>query len=244
MAKNRKQDGKILTIVVPAGVKSGDPVMVGQIHGVALLDRQVDGKTPVETTAVFDLSVKAVDDAGNSAVAVGDQIYYVDGDTPKLSKKVSGNFFGYAVGAVNAGATAKIDVLVIQGPGPGTADILAGAVGTAELSALAVTAAKLAADAVETAKIKDAAVTKAKLAGGFLKSAILAGGAAGDHVLAAIALGDELVSVEQIDLNAGNVVDVVDLTSEFTVAAGKITNVGGTDTTGDKLRVLYLDLTA
>lgn len=254
MAKTKLQDGDVLTIPVAVGTVSGAPVLVGQIHGVALIDRLTSGDATVATRGVFDLSVKAVDDAGNSAVAKGDHIYYVDGDTPKLSKKISGNFFGYALETITSGSTDTINVLVIQGPGPGTADILAGAIGTAELTDSAVTAAKLAANAVTTAKITDAnvttakladdAVTKAKLAGAFLKSAVIAGGAAGDHTVTGIAAGDELVLVAQLDVNAGTVVDIVALTGEFTVTgADTINNVGGTNTTGDKLLVLYLDLT-
>jgi hypothetical protein len=61
---------------------------------------------------VYDLSVKAVNDSGNSTVAIGDKLYYVSGDTPKLSKKVSGVFFGYAMEGITAGSTATIEVLL------------------------------------------------------------------------------------------------------------------------------------
>lgn len=76
-----------------------------------------------------------------------------------------------------------------------------------------------------------------------LKSAVLAGGAAGDHTLTGIAVGDAIVSVRRY-IGAGvAVTDVSDLTTEFTVAAGKINNAAGTDTTGDKLAVLWAKLT-
>jgi len=61
---------------------------------------------------VVSVSVKGVDGGGNSAVAVGDKLYYVDADTPPISKKTSGTFFGYALGAVSSGATATINVLL------------------------------------------------------------------------------------------------------------------------------------
>jgi hypothetical protein len=70
----------------------------------------------------------------------------------------------------------------------------------------------------------------------------LAGDAAGDHVIAGIAVGDELVKVLHIS-TAASVATIADLTSEFTVAAGKITNAEGTDTSDDQLLVFWNDLT-
>jgi predicted RecA/RadA family phage recombinase len=94
----------------PAVPKSGDPVIVGQMPGVALTNERADGTTSVDTEGVFKLSVKGVDGAGNSAVAEGDIIYYVAADTPKLSKKATGVRFGYARQAVTGGATSTIRV--------------------------------------------------------------------------------------------------------------------------------------
>lgn len=110
MAKNFVQEGRRLWLVAGAGVKSGDPVLVGQLTGVAIADVDTDNKTTVDTEGVYDLSVKAVDASANSAVAVGDAIYYVDADTPKLSKKATGVLFGYALEAITSGATATIEV--------------------------------------------------------------------------------------------------------------------------------------
>lgn len=94
----------------PATPLSGDPVRIGEMCGVALADERADGITSVTHRGVFTLSVKGVDAGGNSAVAVGDRLYYVDADTPKLSKKVAGRFFGFALTAINSGATASINV--------------------------------------------------------------------------------------------------------------------------------------
>lgn len=90
--------------------------------------------------------------------------------------------------------------------------------------------------------LQAASVLKAKLAGGFSNMKLLAGGAAGDHVIAGIAVGDELVGVLHIS-TAADVATIADLKSEFTVAAGKITNALGTDTTNDQLLVFWNDLT-
>lgn len=115
MAKNRiYAKGTNLDLVAsdPATPVSGDPVVVGQIPGVALTDERSNGKTSVQMDGVFDLSVKGVDGSGNSAVAVGDILYYVAADTPKLSKKATGVRFGYAMEAITSGATDTINVKV------------------------------------------------------------------------------------------------------------------------------------
>jgi predicted RecA/RadA family phage recombinase len=111
MATNKVQDGKILRLTVGSTVDSGDPVVVGNaIRGVALTDYDsADGKASVETEGVYDLSVTATDDSGNSAVAIGDRLYS-DGTT--ITKKKSGKFFGIALEVVTTGATATINVLI------------------------------------------------------------------------------------------------------------------------------------
>lgn len=119
MAKNFVQEGERLDLTITAGTKSGDPVVVGQIAGVALIDADATtNKAVVSTKGVFTLSVTGVDDLGNSAVAVGDAIYYNAVDVPRLSKKASGVLFGTALGAVTVGATTTISVL-LAGVRPG-----------------------------------------------------------------------------------------------------------------------------
>lgn len=113
MAKNIVlEDGNQLSLAAtdPAVPASGDPVLVGQLPGVSLVAERADGTTTVKTDGVATLSVKGIDAGGNSAVAVGDIIYYVAADTPKLSKKATGVRFGYALEAVTSGATATIRV--------------------------------------------------------------------------------------------------------------------------------------
>lgn len=110
MAKNYVQEGRYLWLNVGVGVKSGDPVAVGQITGVATIDADADGNATVDTQDVYDLSVKGIDAGGNSAVAIGDAIYHVAADNPKLSKKNTGVLFGYALETVAAGGTDTINV--------------------------------------------------------------------------------------------------------------------------------------
>jgi predicted RecA/RadA family phage recombinase len=112
------QDGKILRLTVGSTVDAGDHVVVGNaLRGVALTDYDSgDAKASVEVgPAVFDLSVTATDDAGNSAVAIGDRLY-TDGTT--ITKKKSGKFFGIALEVVTTGATATINILVGGPTGP------------------------------------------------------------------------------------------------------------------------------
>jgi hypothetical protein len=115
VSKNKiYQDCGIFTLPVPVGAVSGDPVVVSNLPGVLETSRDSGGNASVNIPRgpVFDLSVKGVNDSGNNAVAVGDKLYYVAEDTPKISKKVSGTFFGYALEAVTSGATATINVLL------------------------------------------------------------------------------------------------------------------------------------
>lgn len=121
MAKNRKREIGRELVLAPTSAPSttalsGDPVVVGQMPGVALNDASDTvangGTTTIQFDGVFDLSVKAIDGSGNSAVAAGDVLYYVAADTPRLSKKNTGVRFGYATAAITAGSTATIPVKV------------------------------------------------------------------------------------------------------------------------------------
>lgn len=126
----------------PATPATGDPVRFGEMTGIALTDEGEGGNSTTETSVYFgpcvvDVSVKGVDGSGNSAVAVGDMIFYVDADTPKLSKKASGYIFGFALETVGSGSTDTIQVAKVAG------GAWVGTVGTSDLATGAVTAAKL-----------------------------------------------------------------------------------------------------
>jgi len=116
MATNKKfERGDQLSLVVtdPASPVSGDPVRFGDKVGVALTDERTDGTTSVDFAGVYALSVKGVNGGGNSAVALGDALFYVDGDTPKISKKATGTPVGIALEAVLSGATSTIQVRLV-----------------------------------------------------------------------------------------------------------------------------------
>jgi predicted RecA/RadA family phage recombinase len=114
MATNKRfERGDQLSLVVtnPASPVSGDPVRFGQIVGVATTDERTDGTTSVDFAGVYALSVKAEDNAGNSAVALGDRLYYEDAATPKINKdNVAGVFAGFALETITSGSTATIQV--------------------------------------------------------------------------------------------------------------------------------------
>lgn len=116
MATNRvRSSGRILSAVAtaPAVPASGDPVLVGQIPGVAVTAERADGTTTIDTGGVYNLSVKGENNAGNVAVAPGDILFYEAGQTPPINRdNVVGVRFGYALAAVTSGSTATIAVKV------------------------------------------------------------------------------------------------------------------------------------
>lgn len=94
-------------------VLSGDPVVIGQLPGVALTSEDVDGNATIQTDGVFDLPVKG-ETTTNANIAVGAIVYYDSAATPhKLNADSSnGVRFGYALEAVSSGATTTIRVKV------------------------------------------------------------------------------------------------------------------------------------
>lgn len=104
------------TIAVPSGVTSGAPLIIGNgLSCTAITNRDADGKATVEfpfAIALFDFSVKGVDDNGNVAIALHGPVYYTSGDTPTLNGKSSGEFYGFAMEVVASSATTVIKVLM------------------------------------------------------------------------------------------------------------------------------------
>ncbi|WP_341394060.1 DUF2190 family protein [Arthrobacter sp. G119Y2] len=106
MAKNQRQRHALhITVPVPAGVKSGQPVKVGQICGVAIIDREADGTATLWLDGSYDLPV-----AG--AVATFGAPVYIKADNT-LTATATGNFlFGTALGTKGAG-TGSLEVAPI-----------------------------------------------------------------------------------------------------------------------------------
>lgn len=119
MATNLINRGRIFNVTVPAGLVSGDPVMIGPLSGVLQDDRvAATGRANVEFSrdlVVYDLSVQAVNDAGNTTVAVGDVLNYFATDVPPLSLRTHGVQYGVAFEAIAAaGATDTINVALFD----------------------------------------------------------------------------------------------------------------------------------
>lgn len=102
-----------LVCTAPATPQSGDPVICGQIPGVALTNEDSNGVTTVAVDGTFDLLVKG-ETTTDAAIAAGDILYYDTAATPhKINKdNTNGVRFGYAGAAVASGATATIPVRV------------------------------------------------------------------------------------------------------------------------------------
>lgn len=97
------------------GAESGDAFVVGGYLPCVLLTDAATASpynATVQTEGVFDLSCKAHDGTSNSAIAVGDMLYWTDKDTA-LDKDSSEDPFGIALEAVTSGETATINVMLI-----------------------------------------------------------------------------------------------------------------------------------
>jgi len=116
--KNYVSEGRFINAACtsPATPKSGDPVLIGAIPGVAVTDEgdggNATGETTVCTSGIFNLPVEGTDASGNKAVAVGDKVYYDSAATIKLSVDASKVLFGVALGTVSSGSSAVIKVLI------------------------------------------------------------------------------------------------------------------------------------
>ncbi len=160
MASNRALETKTsigisVAASSPATPASGDPIRFGVITGVAMTAKGVGGNISTQNSVdfgegVYYCTVHGVDDNGNSAVAAGDSLYFVDGDA-FLSKKSSGYFFGVAFDAVGSGATGLLKKVLHILTASGTV-LGSGAVGATQLASSAVTTAKVASNAITAAK--------------------------------------------------------------------------------------------
>lgn len=122
MAKNKKYDGLHITLLesqmvhpthADGFVDSGDPVVIGQLVGVALQSgAATTDLITVDTVGVYELSVLANDGAA-VAVAVGDALF-INATTAVISKTAAGVPFGHALETVSSGATSVIDVRIQQ----------------------------------------------------------------------------------------------------------------------------------
>ena len=97
--KNWVQAGHVVTLAAPTGgVKSGDPVLVNNIFGIAATDALEAADVECAVTGVFDLPSTGAFNQGQAA--------YWDVSAAKVVSVASTNFLiGVALAAVGGGGT-------------------------------------------------------------------------------------------------------------------------------------------
>lgn len=96
---------------------------------------------------------------------------------------------------------------------------------------------------IDGVRLRDNFIAKTALPPSAWKFSVVAGGAAGNHTLTGITTADSLLGVIYVAGAGVDATDISDIRSEFTItAANTINNAAGTDTTGGKLLVAWLDV--
>lgn len=114
MATNRvREKATRLSLPVPAGTVSGDPLVLGALPCVATTDRGQDtaGEASVQTDGSWEFPLVGEDDGGNQAIVLGD-IVYLQPDGSLSLDAVAGKRFGYALAPVGAGDTTDTEIKV------------------------------------------------------------------------------------------------------------------------------------
>lgn len=106
------RDADHLSLPVPTGTKSGDPVAVGSLMGVAQTDRRADGTASVWLKGAYELTVDG------EVTAVGTPVHIVaDGSRQSTlavaSPASDGAVFGHVL-ATKTAAAAAVPVRVAQ----------------------------------------------------------------------------------------------------------------------------------
>ncbi|MGW8161038.1 MAG: DUF2190 family protein [Desulfobulbales bacterium] len=98
-----------------ANIASGQPMLVGDqgLAGVCIQDiaNGASGSLELPPGVIFDYPVKGHNGSGNTAVAVGDKVYYTAGDA-FMDVDTSATFMGWALEAVTSGETTTVEVLL------------------------------------------------------------------------------------------------------------------------------------
>ena len=98
-------------LAVPAGTVRNDPVVIGNLRGIAITDRDTLGYSSVKLDAAWAalFTVEAVDgEGGNRAVAIGDRVFFDSAETIQLNRNQGAPFFGIAVQVIAGGSSAEI----------------------------------------------------------------------------------------------------------------------------------------
>lgn len=107
MALNRVfADAKNVSLPVPPGTKSGDPLVIGGLPCVALIDRAADGTATCDTGGAYAFDVTG----GSGGPAAGDVVYLQNDGS--IDDDTGGQRFGYALEAVPNGQTVEVPVKI------------------------------------------------------------------------------------------------------------------------------------
>ncbi len=97
-----------------SGGKAGDPCLVGRRPGVLKTDQDTNGYATVRFKGSYLLRAHGVVAAGNSAIAINDDLYYdaaPGGGNPNINKdNTNGVLYGVAAGALASAANGYIVV--------------------------------------------------------------------------------------------------------------------------------------
>lgn len=85
-----------LSLPVPSGTKSGDPVKVGALVGVAATDRGAGGNIATHATVLMDDRAYMLDVDG-AITGVGQPIYIVAADNTLTVTATANTLFGHSV---------------------------------------------------------------------------------------------------------------------------------------------------
>ena len=109
MAKNLRLDDALhITLPVPSGVKSGEPVAVGAFRGLAIIDRDADGESTIWLNGSAEYTVTG------AVASVGLPIYITSARV--LNTTATDNqLFGYSLGT-KAAAAGPLEVAHLNGP--------------------------------------------------------------------------------------------------------------------------------
>lgn len=100
-----------ITLPVPTGTKSGDPVKVGSLIGVAQIDRDADGNATVWRKGAYDLTVvEAVVSVGLPLYVAGDGATRI---TSLTTTATANTLFGYSL-ATKGATTGPLTVALAQ----------------------------------------------------------------------------------------------------------------------------------
>ncbi|MEO1678010.1 MAG: DUF2190 family protein [Pseudomonadota bacterium] len=106
--KNFVQPGQNIDVTAPAAVQSGEPILVGDLFGIATADAESGATLVIATTGVYTLPKTATD-----VIAQGAAVYF-DATAGEITVDSTGNpIVGHAVtGAGNPSATVAVRLSV------------------------------------------------------------------------------------------------------------------------------------